>query len=104
MTQKDLVNNFNIPKEAIKLIKSVTKTAPDELDIKWKSTWIVERLSDAKFKDGKLKIRFNKNKIYTSGSAIAIKHEKKTYTDLILIGHSVYIPTIKKYHWEIGNY
>jgi len=101
MTQKELQANFNIPKEAIQLVESVTKIAPDELDIKWKSTWLVEKVSDAKFNDGKLKVRFDKNKMYTSGNAIGIKYKKKMYTDLILIGHSAYIPTVKGFYWEI---
>lgn len=103
MSQKELEENFKIPKEAMKLVKSVTKTAPDELDIKWKSTWLVEKVSDAKFNDGKLKMRFEKNKMYTSGSAIGIKYEKKMYTDLILIGRAAYIPSVKGFHWQIGN-
>ena len=103
MTQKDLQTNFNIPEEGIKLVKSVTKIAPDELDVKWKSTWLIEKMSDAKFKDGRLKVRFDKNKMYTSGTAIAIKYERKLYTDLILIGRSAYIPTVKGFYWQIGK-
>lgn len=103
MTQEDLEAKFKIPKEAMKLVKSVTKTAPDELDIKWKSTWLVEKISDAKFKDGKLKMRFEDNKMYTSGGAISIKYEKKLYSDLILIGRAAYIPTVKGFYWQIGN-
>lgn len=38
MTQKELQTNFNIPEEAIQLVKSVTKISNDELDVKWKST------------------------------------------------------------------
>lgn len=77
MTQEDLESKFKIPKEAMKLVKSVTKVGPNELDIKWKSTWLVEKISDAKFKDGHLKVRFEDNKMYTSGGAISIKYEKK---------------------------
>lgn len=103
MTQEDLESKFKIPKEAMKLVKSVTKVAPNELDIKWKSTWLVEKISDAKFKDGILKVRFEDNKMYTSGGAISIKYEKKMYSDLILIGRSAYIPTVKGYYWQIGK-
>jgi hypothetical protein len=103
MTQEDLQANFNIPKEAIQLVKSVTKISDNELDIKWKSTWLIEKMSDAKFKDGRLKVRFEKNKMYTSGGAIGIKYEKKMYTDLYLIGRSAYIPTVKGYYWQIGK-
>lgn len=97
MTQKELQTNFNIPEEAIQLVKSVTKISNDELDVKWKSTWLVEKMSDAKFNDGRLKVRFDKNKMYTSGGAIGIKYEKKMYTNLVLIGRSAYIPTVKGY-------
>ena len=103
MTQKDLQSKFNIPKEAIQLVKSVTKISDNELDIKWKSTWLIEKMSDAKFNDGRLKVRFEKNKMYTSGGAIGIKYEKKMYTDLYLIGRAAYIPTVKGYYWQIGN-
>nr|WP_315149462.1 hypothetical protein [uncultured Flavobacterium sp.] len=103
MTQKDLQANFNIPKEAIQIVKSVTKISDNELDIKWKTTWLVEKMSDAKFNDGRLKVRFEKNRMYTSGGAIGIKYEKKMYTDLYLIGRSAYIPTVKGYYWQIGK-
>lgn len=103
MTQEDLESKFKIPKEAMKLVKSVTKVGPNELDIKWKSTWLVEKISDAKFKDGRLKMRFEDNKMYTSGGAISIKYEKKIYSDLILVGRSAYIPTVKGYYWQIGK-
>ncbi|PKB16232.1 hypothetical protein [Flavobacterium sp. 5] len=103
MTQEDLESKFKIPKEAMKLVKSITKVAPNELEIKWKSTWLVEKVSDAKFKDGRLKVRFEDNKMYTSGGAISIKYEKKMYSDLILIGRSAYIPTVKGYYWQIGK-
>ena len=103
MTQEDLQANFNIPKEAIQIVKSVTKISDNELDIKWKSTWLIEKMSDAKFNDGRLKVRFEKNRMYTSGGAIGIKHEKKMYTDLYLIGRGAYIPTIKGYYWQIGE-
>jgi hypothetical protein len=103
MTQKELQTNYNIPEEGIQLVKSLTKISPNELDVKWKSTWLIEKMSDAKFKDGRLKVRFEKNKMYTSGNAIAIKYEKKMYTDLILIGRSAYIPTVKGFYWQIGK-
>jgi len=103
MTQKDLEANYNIPEEAIGLVKSLTKISENEVDIKWKSTWLIEKVSDAKFKDGRMKMRFDNNKMYTSGGAIAIKYEKKTYSDLILIGRNAYIPSVKGYHWQIGK-
>lgn len=103
MTQKQLQSKFNIPKEAIQLIKSVTKISHNEMDVKWKSTWLIEQISDAEFKDGRLKVRFNKDRMYTSGGALAIKYGKKRYTDLYLIGRSAYIPTVKGFYWEIGN-
>jgi hypothetical protein len=103
MTQKELETNYNIPEEGIQLVKSLTKISENELDVKWKSTWFIEKMSDAKFKDGRLKVRFDKNKMYTSGNAIAIKYDKKMYTDLILIGRAAYIPTVKGFYWQIGK-
>lgn len=103
MTQKDLETNYDIPKEGVQLVKSITKISNDELDIKWKSTWLIEKLSDAKFKDGRLKVRFENNKMFTSGDAIAIKYDKKLYTDLYMIGRAAYIPTVKGFYWQIGK-
>ena len=103
MTQKDLETNYNIPKEGIQLVKSITKISENELDVQWKSTWLMEKVSDARFKDGRLKVLFEDNKMYTSGTAIGIKYNKKMYTDLILIGHSAYIPTVKGFYWKIGK-
>jgi hypothetical protein len=103
VTQKQLTQNFQIPEEAVKLVKSITKIAEDEIAVKWHSTWFVEKVSDAKFRDGLMKIRFKANKLYTSGNAIGIKYDKKIYTDLIIIGRSAYIPTVKGYSWQIGK-
>lgn len=103
LTQKELIEDHNIPKEGVKLIKSITKTAEDEIAIKWKSTWFVEKISDAKFTDARMKIKFEANKMYTSGKAIGIKYNKKIYNDLIIIGNSAYIPSVKGYHWKIGK-
>ncbi|PBJ13346.1 hypothetical protein [Flavobacterium sp. ACN6] len=102
-TQKELTQNFQIPKEAVKIVKSITKIAEDEIAVKWKSTWLLEKISDAKFKDGSMKIAFRSNKLYTSGTAIGIKYEKKIYNNLVIIGRSAYIPTVKGYSWQIGK-
>ncbi|MCD0468429.1 hypothetical protein [Flavobacterium sp. JAS] len=103
LTQKELTQNFEIPEEAVKLVKSVTKTAEDEIAVKWHSTWFIEKVSDAKFTDARMKVKFVANKMYTSGQAIGIKYNKKIYNDLIIIGHSAYIPSVKGYHWQIGK-
>jgi hypothetical protein len=103
MTQEDLASKFKIPKEAMKLVKSITKVAPNELDIKWKSTWLVEKISDAKLKDGLLKARFEDNKMYISGGAISIKYNKKLFSDLVLTGRVARIPSVKGYYWQIGK-
>lgn len=103
LTQKELTKNFQIPREAVKIVKSITKTAEDEIAIKWKSTWLLEKVSDAKFKDGIVKIAFRSNKLYTSGDAIGIKYEKKIYNNLVIIGSSAYITNVKGYRWQIGR-
>lgn len=103
MTQKDLIHNFEIPKDAVKLVKSITKTAEDEIALKWRSTWLLEKISDAKLSDGRMKIKFVANKMYTSGKAIGIKYNRKIYNDLVIIGQSAYIPDVKGYHWQIGK-
>ncbi|MCD9573371.1 hypothetical protein [Flavobacterium soyae] len=43
MAQKQLTEHFEIQEEAVKLVKSVTKTAENELSVKWQSTWFVEK-------------------------------------------------------------
>jgi hypothetical protein len=103
LTQEELSKNLEIPKDAIKLVKSITKIAQDEIDIKWNSTWAVEKISDAKFKDGRLKVRFENNKMYTSGDAIGIKYKRKIYTDLVVYGRAARIPSVKGYYWKIGR-
>ncbi|MBL0735655.1 hypothetical protein JI750_02080 [Flavobacterium sp. GN10] len=103
MTQKELTQNFEIPEEAVKLVKSVTKTAENELSVKWKSTWLVEKVSDAELEDGKMKVVFKANKMYTSGNAIGIKYNRKIYTNLVIVGRSAYIPSVKGYSWQIGR-
>ncbi|KAF2508021.1 hypothetical protein EYY60_18945 [Flavobacterium zhairuonense] len=103
MTQKELTQNFEIPEEAVKLVKSVTKTAENELSVKWKSTWLVEKVSDAELEDGKMKVKFKANKMYMSGNAIGIKYNRKIYNDLVIVGRSAYIPSVKGYSWQIGR-
>ncbi len=103
LTQEELIEDLDVPKDGIRLIKSITKTAEDEIAIKWQSKWFIEKISDAKFTDAKMKIKFEADKMYVSGKAIAIKHNKKLYTDLIIIGNSAYIPSVKGYHWQIGK-
>lgn len=103
LTQEELSKNLAIPKDAIKLVKSITKIAEDEIEIKWNSTWLVEKISDAKFNDGRLKVRFANNKMYTSGNAIGIKYNKKIYTDLVVYGRAAHIPSVKGFYWQIGK-
>lgn len=43
-------------------------------------------LSDAELEDGKMRIRFQANKMFMSGKAIGIKYNRRVYNDLI--GHS----------------
>lgn len=102
-TQKELSENYNIPKDAIKLVKSIKKLSDDEIDIKWKSTWLIGKMSDAKLKDGKLKVKFQEDRVYTSGDAIGIKYNDKMYTDLIITGLTARIPTVKGFYWQIGK-
>ena len=102
-TQKELTQDLEIPREAVRIVKSITKTAEDEIAVKWKSTWLLEKVSDAKFKDGVMKITFKANKLYTSGTAIGIKYEKKIYNNLVIVGSSAYIPSVKGYSWQIGK-
>jgi hypothetical protein len=103
LDHKQLMENFEIPREAVKLVKSITRTSEDEIAIKWRSTWLVEKMSDAKFQDGLMKITFKANKLYTSGTAIGIKYDKKIHNELVIVGRSAYIPGVKGYSWQIGK-
>lgn len=103
LTQEELSKNLEIPKDAIKLVKTITKISENEIDVKWNSTWAVEKISDAKFKDGRLKVRFENNKMYTSGDAIGIKYKRKIYTDLVVYGRAARIPSVKGFYWKIGK-
>ena len=103
LTQEELSKNLDIPKDAIKLVKSITKISENEIDVKWNSTWAVEKISDAKFKDGRLKVRFENNKMYTSGNAIGIKYKRKIYTDLVVYGRAARIPSVRGFYWKIGR-
>jgi hypothetical protein len=102
-TKKELIEQYRFPKEAVDLIKQVTYVGPNKLYFKWGSTWMVEKISDAKFENDTLTFTFKQNKTYVSGGAIGIKYNKKTYTDLILNNGAAYIPTVKGYHWDIGK-
>jgi hypothetical protein len=102
-TKSELIELYKFPKEAVDLIKHVTYVGQNRLYFKWGSTWIVEKVSDAKFKNDTMIIAFKQNKTYVSGGAIGIKYNKKIYTELILNNGSAYIPSVKGYHWDIGK-
>jgi hypothetical protein len=102
-TKKELIEQYKFPKEAVDLIKQVTYVGTNKLYFKWGSTWLVEKVSDAKFENDTMIFTFKKNKTYVSGGAIGIKYNKKIYTELILNNGSAYIPTVKGYHWEINK-
>jgi len=102
-TKKELIEQYKFPKEAVDLIKHVTCVGPNKLYFKWGSTWLVEKVSDAEFKNDTMIFTFKKNKTYVSGGAIGIKHNKKIYTELILNKGAAYIPTVKGYHWDINK-
>jgi hypothetical protein len=89
-----LVATQTVPEDALKIIKSIRKVSENELEIKWKSKWMIEKIS---------KVKFANNMIYTSGNAIGIEYQNKIYTDLIIKGDRAYIPSIKEYSWRIGK-
>ena len=103
VTKEELIKQNKLPKDASSIIKSVKKTAENELYIEWKSTWLVEKVSDVKLNDDKIKVEFKNNVVYTSGPAIGIKYDGKIYTDLIIKGDRAYIPSVKEYSWRIGK-
>lgn len=103
VTKQELINQNKLPKDASSMVKSIKKIAENELYIEWKSTWLVEKVSDVKLNDDKIKVEFKDNIVYTSGPAIGIKYEGKIYTELIIKGDRAYIPSVKEYSWRIGK-
>jgi metal-sulfur cluster biosynthetic enzyme len=103
LTQEELSKNLSIPRDAIKLVKSIKKISDNEIEVKWNSTWAVEKISDAEFEDGRIKAVVKNNTMYISGGAIGIRYNKKTYTDLEVVGRAAKIPSVKGYYWQIGR-
>lgn len=99
--KKELIENFKFTKEAVTIIKQITYLGPNKLHFKWGSTWFIEKVSDAKLRNGTMTFVFKQNKTYISGDALGIKYNKKIFTDLILVNGAAYIPSVKGYHWEI---
>lgn len=102
-TKQQLIDSKVVPDDALQIVKSVTKVSENELEIAWKSTWLVEKISDVKLKDDRIKVEFKNGLVYTSGNAIGIKYDGEVYHDLIIKGDRAYIPTVKKYNWKIGK-
>lgn len=102
-TKQELIDSKIVPDDALQIVKSVTKVSENELAVAWKSTWLVEKISDVKLNDDIIKVRFKDELIYTSGNAIGIKYEGKVHHDLIIKGDRAYIPTVKEYNWKIGK-
>ena len=102
-TKQQLIDSKVVPEDALQIVKSVTKVSENELEIAWKSTWLVEKVSDVKLKDDKIKVSFKNGLVYTSGNAIGIKYEGEVYHDLIIKGDRAYIPSVKEYNWKIGK-
>jgi len=102
-TKQQLIDSKIVPDDALQIVKSVTKVSENELAIAWKSTWLVEKVSDVKLKDDKIKVSFKNGLVYTSGNAIGIKYDGEIYHDLIIKGDRAYIPSVKEYNWKIGK-
>jgi hypothetical protein len=102
-TKQELIDSKVVPEDALKIVKSVTKVSENELAITWKSSWLVEKISDVKLKNEKIKVELKNGLVYTSGNAIGIRYNGKIYYDLIIKGDKAYIPSVKKYSWRIGK-
>ncbi len=103
MTKEQLMASNKLPTDALKTVKSITKVSENELAIKWKSKWMLEKISDVRLKDDKIKIQLKNGLVYTSGDAIGIECDDKVYTNLTIKGDKAYIPSIKGYSWKIGS-
>lgn len=100
-TKKELIEQYNFPKESIRFIKNVTYTGHNTLYFNWGSTWFIEKISDAKFQNGPMIFDFKKDKTIIKGGAIGIKYKRKIYTELIIKKDNAYIPSVKGFYWEI---
>lgn len=102
-TKDQLIASKAVPDDALKVVKSIRKVSNNELEVKWKSAWMMERISDVKLNDDTVKIKFGQDVVYTSGNAIGIEYNDKVYNDLIIKGDRAYIPSVKEYSWKIGR-
>lgn len=100
-TREELKKEFNFTDESLRLIKSLTLKDKKTIAFKWKSTWFVESVSDAKFKDGNMSFDFKPKQTIIKGGAIGIKYKKKIHTNLIIKNGKVYIPSVKGFYWEV---
>lgn len=100
-SKEALIKEYNFPKESLGFVKKVTYTSHNTLYFHWGSTWFIERISDAKFKNGPMIFDFKKDRTLIKGGAIGIKYNKKTHTELIIKNGNAYIPSVKGYRWEI---
>lgn len=100
-TKEELKKEFHFTDESLKLIKSLTLRNNNTLDFEWKSTWFVESVSDAKFKNGPMTFNFHPRQISIKGGAIGIKYKRKVYTDLTIKNGKIYIPSVKGFYWEV---
>ncbi|MGG7033960.1 MAG: hypothetical protein ACI7YS_02055 [Flavobacterium sp.] len=101
VSREELMAANIVPEDAAKLVKTITRISKDELEIKWKNTWMVEKISDVRFKDSRMKISFSKDLVYTSGDAIGIEYENKIHNNLTIKDDRAYIPNVKEYCWRI---
>lgn len=102
-TKQQLIDSKIVPDDALQIVKSVTKVSENELVVTWKSMWLIEKVSDVKLKDDKVKVEFKNGLVYTFGNAIGIKYEGEVYHNLIIKGDRAYIPSVKEYNWKIGK-
>lgn len=101
VTREELTAANIVPEDAAKLVKSIKRISKNELEIKWKNTWMVEKISDVRFKDSRMKVSFSKDLVYTSGDAIGIEYENKIHTNLTIKDDRAYLPNVKEYCWRI---
>ncbi|MBF4473682.1 hypothetical protein [Flavobacterium sp. HJJ] len=70
--------------------------------MKWQTTYVVEKNSEAKFNDGRLKVSFKKTKKMHK-AVLKVLNTKKMHPNLYLVGRSAHIPSVKGYYCQIGK-
>lgn len=104
ITSKDLVEIYGVPSDAASLIKSFTVMGNSTISVKWNGnrTWMIESVTNARFKDGIIRVAPSKdstynffdgkkqsfnNPLHITGGAIGVKDNGSIDYDFTYLGY-----------------